>query len=536
MSTDSLLSSAESCSFRFLSTDGTSLAQPLEWTPCFVEACGLDKWEDCSLFLQGEPLELCKTRKHGTMGIYAEIPRCGAGRYQLELKHDSTTLYNISFIITPRKLGEETFYRLLDEVQFELPYGIAFSLQKLGGLAGITIEPWQESIKERELILLQRALYGSVTGKPGLLRLLSELSRNPLRKLENEEPWVKIYAVRRPSAVGLVHALCRPGNVVSHLPLTLPDRRAKTSLDTYENQVVLFLHDLVRKRLYRLARFKWPGTGKYIQTIEKMIRQLAEARNNAYFLNEVSPLATVPSHVSMVQMKTPAYQASLVILLELLRTLSIRLDHPAMEHPLESVPTLYQYWGTLLLIQALLQIGEQHNLVVTKQSLVRRDPSGLVFTVFPKGKAALSLMHHHSGAVIHLYPEKNFGNETKETDYFSLSYQKRPDICIELQKPGSTPRLLLFDPKYKLLSEDINRPGEGDPLRIDIDKMHTYRDAIRCKDNSRPVAFAGIMYPGHTKEFSQGLAALGCLPGNTGLDDVISVLGRFIGELLEVIS
>jgi hypothetical protein len=485
------------------------------------------------MYLQNEPLVLSKTRKHGNMGIYAEIPRRGAGKYVLEIKRDSTTLSRFVFAIIPRKLSEESFFRLLDEVQFELPYGIAFSLQKLGGLAGVKIEPWQKSVKERELILLQRALYGSAAAKTGLLRLLSALTRNPQYKLESEEPWVEAYAVRRPSFSGLASALCRPGNAVRHLPLALPDRRVKPSLDTYENRVVLFLHDLIRKRLYRLARLRWPETGDYRQTIEKMIAQLAAARNNAVFLNEVSPLTNIPSRVSMIQMKTPTYRASLSILLELLRVISIHLDHPAMEHPLEGVPTLYQYWGTLLLIQALAHTAEQYGFLVIEQSLVRRGPTDLIFTVFPQGKSALSLKHH-SGAVIRLYPEKSFGSGLAGSDYFSLSYQKRPDICIELQKPGSPPYLLLFDPKYKLLSEDINQPEAGDPLRTDIDKMHTYRDAICHKDNIRPVVFAGIIYPGSTKEFSQGLAALGCIPGKSGMDDVVSVLDRSIGTWLRL--
>lgn len=534
MSTASPLSSAENYTFRFSLADGADLLQPLEWTQCFVEICGLEAWENCTLSLQGESLELSKTRKHGKMGIYAEIPRRGAGKYLLELKQGPVVLESVAFAVVPRKLSEESFSRLLDDVQFELPYGIAFSLQKLGGLAGVRIEPWQESVKERELLLLKRALHGSATGKTGLLQLLAALTRNPQYKLENEEPWVETYAVRRPSASGLARALYRPGNIVQRLPLALPDRRAKPSLDTYENRVVLFLHDLVRKRLHRLTRLKWPESGGYRQTIERMVMQLAAARSGATFLDEVSPLTSAPSRVSMVQMKTPAYRASLNILLEMLRVISVHLDHPAMEHPLEGVPTLYQYWGTLLLIQALAETAGRYGFLVTQQNLVRRDPTGLIFTVFPQGKAALSLTHLSSGAVIHLYPEKSFGSGISDSDYFSLSYKKRPDICVELLKPGSPPRLLLFDPKYKLLSEDMSQPETGDPLRVDIDKMHTYRDAIRHKHNVRPVAFAGIIYPGSTKEFSQGLSALGCIPGKTGFDDVVSVLDRCIGTWMEV--
>ena len=58
MSMASHPSSAEECTFRFVSPDGTDLAQPLEWASCFVEIMGLGEWEDCTLSLQGENVEL----------------------------------------------------------------------------------------------------------------------------------------------------------------------------------------------------------------------------------------------------------------------------------------------------------------------------------------------------------------------------------------------------------------------------------------------------------------------------------------------
>ena len=501
------------------------LEQPLEWTPCYLEVTGLDDWASYELYLQNIKLELSQTRKHGTMGIYAEWPRCGLGKYRLELRRERQRIHHTVFEVRPLKLTKASFHQLLEDIQFNLPYGIVFSMQKLGGLSGVRIEPWKESLRERELLLLQRAVYGAADGKPGLLKLLAALSRNPQRQLVDEQPWVNAHTARRPHAVGLIQALRRPGNSENGVPISLPDRRAESTVNIYENRVVLFLHDLVMKRLYRLKR---TGEPKWQGTIADMTAKLQHARRNARFLDEVGQLAEPPSRVSMIQLKIPAYRAALETLLELLRIISVQLDLPAMEHPLENLPTLYQYWGTLQVLQALLQAGEQRGFVMESQKFLQRDTAGLVFRVFPKGTTALVLRHPATNVRISLYPEQSFERIVTQ-GFFSLSYQKRPDICIVLEYPDCPPQLILFDPKYKLLSEKHEPHTGGKPLREDIDKMHTYRDAIRHNKAERPVVFAGIIYPGQTEHFGGGLGAIGCIPGtSSGQEDILAVLERFL--------
>lgn len=525
MNMDSPPSSNNSiCEFKLFARDGSHLEQPLEWTPCILEVTGLDEWYKYELYLQGISLELSQTRKHGNMGIFADLPRCGLGQYRLELRREQKSIHHATFEVQPLKLTKESFHQLLDDIQFNLPYGIVFSLQKLGGLVGIHVEPWRESLRERELILLRRAVYGTAGGKVGLLALLAALAQKPQRWLRDEQPWVKAYAARHPYAGGLVQALNRAGNLENGLPLALPDRRANSTVDTYENRIVLFLHDLVKKRLHRLKRVGKPDWQKEIAA---MTAKLANARRNASFLDHVTALKEPPSRVSMLQLKIPVYRAVLETLLELLRIISVQLDHPSMDHPLEELPTLYQYWGTLQVLQAILSVGEQRGFVVESQRLLRRDMSGLIFSVFPQGRAALVLRHPTTGKRISLYPEQSFGRSST-TGFYSLSYQKRPDICIVCEAPETPPQLLLFDPKYKLISEEKWTSNDSRPLREDIDKMHTYRDAIRHQETEKPVFFAGIIYPGKTEHFGDGLSAIGCIPGCSGPEDIQEVLERFL--------
>jgi hypothetical protein len=93
-----------------------------------------------------------------------------------------------------------------------------------------------------------------------------------------------------------------------------------------------------------------------------------------------------------------------------------------------------------------------------------------------------------------------------------VSFSQVPDIAIELSRPGSLTSILLLDPKYKLESEDGAEPSDGTPKKVDVDKMHAYRDAIRDPSGRRAVAFAATLYPGKTVRYGADVAAIGAVP------------------------
>jgi predicted component of viral defense system (DUF524 family) len=91
----------------------------------------------------------------------------------------------------------------------------------------------------------------------------------------------------------------------------------------------------------------------------------------------------------------------------------------------------------------------------------------------------------------------------------SLSFQQRPDIAIEIERPGGDNDVWLFDPKYKLDSEELEgEDPQARPKKVDIDAMHSYRDAIRDERGNRVVRYAAILYPDQTQMYMLGLAAL----------------------------
>jgi predicted component of viral defense system (DUF524 family) len=84
-----------------------------------------------------------------------------------------------------------------------------------------------------------------------------------------------------------------------------------------------------------------------------------------------------------------------------------------------------------------------------------------------------------------------------------MTFTQVPDITVEVRHPGGTVHLYLFDPKYKLDSDQFDSSNVW-PKKEDIDKMHAYRDALRGLQNERLVRYAAILYPGPAMAFSTG--------------------------------
>jgi PD-(D/E)XK nuclease superfamily protein len=61
-----------------------------------------------------------------------------------------------------------------------------------------------------------------------------------------------------------------------------------------------------------------------------------------------------------------------------------------------------------------------------------------------------------------------------------------PDVAIEIERPGRPAQVLIFDPKYRLDSEELgNEITDGRPMKVDIDKMHARPQTPRLTDGDR---------------------------------------------------
>ncbi len=77
------------------------------------------------------------------------------------------------------------------------------------------------------------------------------------------------------------------------------------------------------------------------------------------------------------------------------------------------------------------------------------------------------------------FPHNLFSTTSKPIG--SISFTHRPDITVRVRKHGKPPSQYVFDYKYKLDCDTVGGEENSDakPRKVDIDKMHAYRNATR---------------------------------------------------------
>jgi hypothetical protein len=506
-----------SARIRFIDGAGSALAAPLEWTPALVELLvDPTDWDAAELTVQGEPVPVSLRRVGDTIRVVAEWPRSGPGYYRLTLVTDDAS-EDLVVTIEPRKIDSAAFRCLLADLETRLPVTIALGLQRAGGLTGISLPPPGQTTLAQELDRLRRAVRGVPGHRPGLVQVLESLTVDPHQMLRGSEFWARQDRARRPHPARLAQAAGRPNNWEAGLPRQVVDSRVDPTTDVYENRLVAAFTTEVLMRLRRLTRV-FRELQSHVQADEAASLQgsVERARRAATFLNDVSPPAFLPTRTTMVLLKRPPYCAALTGYLELHRSVAVRLEDPVLASPLENLPRLYQVWGTLQVIAALLDVAPDLGYIVSSERLTGRDLAGIFVRILPDGQPALTLARA-DGCSIRLVPEPTYG---RAGPLYSISFFQRPDIAVEVIHPDGQRRVVVFDPKYKLDGESAAEGiGHGRPQKSDIDKMHAYRDAIRDHALRRVVTYAAILYPGPETIYADGIEALTAYPGrDSGLE------------------
>jgi predicted component of viral defense system (DUF524 family) len=346
-----------------------------------------------------------------------------------------------------------------------------------------------------------------------LATALQAISRDPYQILRKREEWVDRERVRRLEPVGLIAAIRQPNNLDPELrlPNRAPDVRVEQSVDVYENRLLRSFHDEVAARLRRLAgALEAQGTYAPVVEAEDLIVQLHRSRQAASFLDDVAQLGQLPTRVTMVLLKRREYRSMLEAYLRFRRSAFVQLDEPALETPLEELPDLYELWGTLLVIETLLDVAVEAGYVVERQQLAKHLNGSIYLKVLADGEAALELRQPVTDTTVKLIPQRRYISAATD-GLRTISFWQIPDISVDIRHDDQR-TVLLFDPKYKLRSEEDAEPGDGKPKKIDIDTMHAYRDAIRTTEDERAVVYAGILYPGPEFRYGDGIEALSARP------------------------
>src|SRR4028119_364367 len=186
---------------RFRNAEGKVISVPTEWAPGFIEVTGVPEndWAEVRLWYQDQPIPITLCRlgsEPQKVCMVAEWPRSGPGHYRLRCRVPGVAQeHSQAVTVTPSKIDNSSFERLLDDLESRLPASIAVSLQRLGAFAGVRFLPPSESTLQMEFLRLKRAVMGTQgqhfgEGRPGLVAVLHQLALDPYQILKPVTLWV----------------------------------------------------------------------------------------------------------------------------------------------------------------------------------------------------------------------------------------------------------------------------------------------------------------------------------------------------------
>ena len=498
----------------FINKKGQTIDQPNEWEPVALHIhIDPSDWDQYTLLINFKQQELFLKKINGEKKLVTDFIRLSAGHYKITFKYHNQVNYE-RFSIYPKKISNESFKTMLEDLVYGLPADIAVSLSELGAFTGVNLVQNQKVTIAQEVLRLKRTWFGT-DEKLGLSKIIEVVSNRPYHVLKTNELWVKSEEVRRPNTSKIVQSLVRSQNITpSGRPIQVIDSRVEHSFNVYENQMLkLYTHQFQMKLLRLTKFFRITKNEKLIVECEELLKSFNFLMRKAAFLEQVELPVNFHFKTTMVLLNVPIYRAAMEGFLEFQRVITTNIDNAEVDSPLENTPKLYQKWGTLKVISVVLRSARTLGYQVKSQRLEAKVMGGKTIKLLPDGKPVLVLFHPISKTTVKVIPERSYTN--KGNPLRSISFTQKPDISIEVSKPNEDIKVYLFDPKYKLDSEDSLESGEiHKPQKVDIDKMHSYRDAIRNEAGERVVQYAAILYPGETVLFHKGLNAIRSYPGD----------------------
>jgi len=258
----------------------------------------------------------------------------------------------------------------------------------------------------------------------------------------------------------------------AYFPIQLKEERKLHSFDTVENRFIkYFLTELVRL-LNHLKKCFSGLDGSYLNPdLEISLNQLTTPIQNCLenqLWSEVLPMRYIPTNSQTLQRKEGYRQ---LLNLYSLMQLSSKYDFNSFDFSklveTKNTNILYEFWCFFTVKDIL---DELFGKIQNYDNLISKDLAS----------TSPSLIE---GTYLYYKNDIHLGfNITFKSRADSYSQEYRPDIVIKHKG-----KHLIFDAKHKLQGWDDDY---SKPKKEDVDKMHTYRDAI-----SNTVG-AFILYPG----------------------------------------
>lgn len=422
------------------------------------------------------------------------------------------------FDVRNSKLSPSEFDRLLSEVTTTFK-DLAF------GFDSPTMLPFEDadlhasdSVLFHALAYLREVILHAPEGE-GLPAEVMAISKHPHRRMETKPEWTQSGSVNSVGPSELVAIVAHPERLASvspgstaakaplavalggRFPIEVRAARTRETLDTHENRLVKHVLGLAAGVIGAFAGRRFTNAHLAAE-IEEMQQQIDWMRSLG-FLDDVGELTQVPMHSTVLQRKH-GYREFLGHFLHLGMGAALTKEKDTWRRilDLKDAALLYELWATLQVervVRSLLGVPMTSSLVRTSDE-ARDFRYGGRF-VYDGGRVEL---------VYNLPYRRGSG---------SYSLGLRPDVVLRVKRKHGQFDALVLDAKFKFAGDRIDEETETlddessrTMVRDDLNKMHTYRDALR------EALGAFVVYPGNRPKTFRATATaaeyqgVGCVP------------------------
>lgn len=474
-----------------------AILHPAPWQSAHLELANIPNryaWQELRLYThplsaQATPVYL-KKKQQQHFHLHADWMAAEPGMHHMRLVHiaqPQVPLWETHFFLAAPPLTEELWLKILQEtyhhsrLRFQPQPQVPFRAQP--------------ALKRTppNIISEFHTLIALLAEEPSLQNSLKHLPFNPALQ------WTPLYRLQKVSPPLLFrHVSAQPLHTTVLATQTLPE----LPLANHLSFLIQALFFRLKHLCYLLPQFlkAHPFLMEHLQSMGRqgtLLWQAWQQHPYAKALPQWGPHAL--AELEALAAQTPALKVWVHCAQCL--TMSVRPDlaphYIAMGY--QGFGYIYQSWCTALLKSSL------HTALLCKgwQSKAgEHDPQALCWE------------HIETGQHLMLRVEHRFSPESViQSGPFSISRGQQPDVCLLWFKDSD--HWQQFSPHKGLVFEIKFRQEGLRPRKVDLDRLHAYRDAVytQIDGNNIPLFRGGaLLYPGQHENYPPGLQALTCLP------------------------
>jgi hypothetical protein len=467
-------------------------------------------------------------------------PRGRTGRFavclRVERRNAPPLVFDSALAVAPGKIDRDAYEHLLDALQ-RAAVGLVLNIA-----GGQTPASWQpdsgapRSIVEDYWTRLQAETAAATA-------TVDRLTRSAYETWQHDTEERELHDIAVPRADALARMVERPLEETSapfatnlpnthrgtahkpRLPRTLPVRSMVPTTHRYEHsilvRVLLELHArcaFVREALARELAWRASGASdaaktahigvlrEWQQQINVAAAALLRARG-VRLLADVEPVRAWKGTTELMR-RDRRYRAIAQAWQTLWQRPFVAVHSPAFDLPIDDLPSLYERWCVLEIVRALCDISEpiEHHLFVADEG-AKQGIGPTVWNVRLGEDRPLVRCRAPDGAEWRVWYHRRFApNVGQGPQLGSLDpFLRVPDVVLEAVKPGASPRLLIFDAKYRLTAT-------GNVSEDALETAYAYHGGLGYAGLPASVG-SFLLFPGTEAFEAGGVGALPMVPG-----------------------